>query len=315
MKSSLLIFAAGGAAGALIMWFLKPGPELGAGGAVSPSAVAATKAHDELANQKTARVQVLEKELKDLKSSMEGTPSSIISGLSAPAMSPANEKIMQDLETRQDEKEVNREVDRLTLRLNLAGDQKAALRKFLTDGKEKQREAIKAVTNGGFPESPSPEDFLTEEEFLKGILTAEQRAEYARAAEEWRRTRAEDFAQRKVRKLNHELNLSEQQKDKLFQAYAQQKLEATDPAKKAADDDTAPLPQGVVVDEVVVGIDRKAMEAILTTEQLAVYDRRQKEENEQMSGIIRVENGFTIEDLPVPLPTGDEDDEDDDAGE
>ena len=70
------------------------------------------------------------------------------------------------------------------------------------------------------------------EAFLNSLLTPEQQAEYARSQEEQRTGRAEEYAQRKVRKLNNDLSLSEEQKDKLFQAYAQQKLTATDSAKQ-----------------------------------------------------------------------------------
>ena len=53
------------------------------------------------------------------------------------------------------------------------------------------------------------------------------------------------------------------------------------------------------------------MELILTPEQLAVYDQREKEENEQAS-ITWEENGLMIEERAVPLPTGDEEEDEED---
>jgi hypothetical protein len=298
MKTPLLFFAAG----ALIVWFFKLPPEHGSGGKVeveakAPPGFMATKANDELAKQ-TARVQALEKEVNELKSGRARTDTT-------PSRTPFDEKRMEDLEKRQDEKDVNREVDRLTLRLKLMADQKLALRKFLTEGKEKQRTAFRATT-GVLVESPSK----GKEEFLKDLLTTEQQEEYARSVEDQRLSRAEEYAQRKVRKLNNELNLSEHQKDKLFQTYAQRKLEATDPTIKAEAGDTAPALQGVLPDAGGGDIDRKALELILTPGQLTVYDQRQKDENEKM-GIVREENGMMIEEFAVSLPTGDDEEEDD----
>lgn len=79
---------------------------------------------------------------------------------------------MEDMEKRQDEKDVNREVDRLTLRLKLTGDQKEALRMFLTDEKEKQRTAFRAMTAGTLANNWT-DQFLIVPQFLTDqFLTA-----------------------------------------------------------------------------------------------------------------------------------------------
>ena len=95
---------------------------------------------------------------------------------------------MEELEKRQDKNDVSREVDRLTLRLKLTEDQKAALRSFLKEGKEKQRTAFRAMPM----EIPSPMKGM--DGFLKELLTADQQAEYVRAREDQRQTRAEEYA-------------------------------------------------------------------------------------------------------------------------
>jgi hypothetical protein len=322
MKFPVLSFAAGAAAGAFVMWLVTPPADDDSRQSGGNRTVAGGPALSEEKEKLAARVQALERELKAARSEGESAEDTDGEG-SKPAQvfaTPFDDKGMEEMLRRRADRDVNREVDRTALRLKLTAEQKESLRRFLMDAKERERAMFQtAMRNGGEAERPEPGQ--SKEEFLKSILTADQQAEYERSREEQRTARAEDYAQRKVRKLNNDLNLSEEQKDRLFQAYAQQKLAATDPAKSAEPADVVARTGGAVAfaavgsaaggavepievefdtgDFTIGGgndIERATLESILTPEQLAVYDQRRAEEQVQLKKIINVEG------LPVPPP-------------
>ncbi len=307
----ILTFAAGAAAAsaAFLFW---PAAESADAAKLSAQTVRGAGLEEENAKL-TARVKQLEKQAAaggganaaaEPGASGRGTPRQVAQHF--------DESKMEEMMKRQAEREVNRETDKLALRLKLTPDQKEELRKFLLARKEREREMFRAaMRDGGKVESRPAGPGM--EEFLNGLLTPEQQAEYARSLEEQRRARAEDYAQRKVRKLNDQLSLSEEQKDGLFQAFAQRKLTETDPAGAARGDTVTPAAQGGAIafsaasgDGFVepvqfdfdVGeimspgsgdLDRATLESILTPEQLAVYDQRKAEEKERGPGLIQVE--------------------------
>jgi hypothetical protein len=336
MKTPVLFFVAGGAAGAVAMWLIQsseaPETRETTGGKPVASALRTSEKEEKLA----ARVQALEKELKAAK---EGSEDSIeddpikSQGKKAAKMirAPFGDEQIEEMMRKNAEREVSREVDRVALRLKLTPEQKESLRKFLTERKEQEHTSLKAAMKGGAPAEVTKRG-QSKDEFLKTLLTPEQQADYARSQEEQRTAKAEEYAQRKVRKLNNELNLSEEQKDKLFQAYAQQKLTPADPAKKEPSGDVtgtiafatvgASIGDGGPVEfefdgDALLGgnnksdIDRATVESILTPEQLAVYDQRKAEEQEQMKNVFRLEGGEAMTkslkirvEKPAPAPDG-----------
>lgn len=247
-----------------------------------------------------------------------------------------DESKMEEMMKQHAEREVNRETDKLALRLKLTPEQKESLRKFLLAQKESERAMFRTALKDGGQVEAKPAG-QSKEDFLKGLLSPEQQTEYARSQEDQRKARAEDYAQRKVRKLNDQLSLSEEQKDGLFQAYAQKKLVETDPAKAPAGDNVVkaathgaiafsagaaeggvePIEFDFDVGEVMNpgsgDLDRATLEGILTPEQLAVYDQRKAEEKAQGNGFfhveglpdatggaVRIEVNKTVEEVPAP---------------
>lgn len=335
MKTPVLFFVAGGAAGAVAMWLIQSSeaPETRETTAGKPAAAALRTSEKE--EKLAARVQALERELKAAKEGSEGSVEDPIKseGKKAAKMirAPFGDEQIEEMMKKNAEREVSREVDRFALRLKLTPEQKESLRKFLTERKEQEHASFKTAMKGGAPAEVTKRG-QSKDEFLKTLLTPEQQADYARSQEEQRTAKAEEYAQRKVRKLNNELNLSEEQKDKLFQAYAQQKLTPPDPAKKEPSGDVtgtiafatvgASIGDGGPVefefdgDALLAGnnkgdIDRATVESILTPEQLAVYDQRKAEEQEQMKSVFKLEGGEAMTkslkirvEKPAPAPDG-----------
>ncbi len=324
MKTVLLSSVAGAAAGALVMWLiLSPAsPDADRG---SPAATGSVKLAGE--NQKlTGRVQSLENQLAKVKSE---NPGNVAAAADAEDGKPKvitrtfDDKHMEEIMKKHGERDANREADKLALRLKLTPEQKESLKTFLLAEKEKERDMFRtAMKSGGKVEMPKKGE--GKEAFLNSLLTPEQQAEYARSQEEQRTARAEEYAQRKVRKLNNDMSLSEEQKDKLFQAYAQQKLTATDPAKQPDGGDAIGAAVGGAISFAAVqgdgngiaepieieldsgdffspgsgDLDREIMQSILTPEQLGVYDQRKAEEQE------RTKNRLHMDGLPGGLPAG-----------
>jgi len=311
MKTALLSSIAGAAAGAFIMWLIMSTASPDAAG--SPAAHGSVKLTGE--NQKlTERVQSLEKQLAKAKSGEAGDLAAAAEGDDNKAKMitrTMDNKHMEEMMKQHAERQANREADKLALRLKLTPEQKESLKKFLLAEKEKQREMFRTAAGGG-GKVEMPGKGADKEAFLNSLLTPEQQAEYARSQEEQRTARAEEYAQRRVRKLNNDLSLSEEQKDKLFQAYAQQKLTAADPSKQPEGGDAAGGAVGAAIsfasvtadgggasgpieieldagDFLMSGgsdLDRETMQAVLTPEQLAIYDQRKAEDQERMKTMI-----------------------------
>jgi hypothetical protein len=307
MKTPILFFSAGAVSGVLAMWLIQSSGAAGSGGKPDGKSVATgIRSSSEEKDKLLARVQTLEKELKQAKGNKAEKAEEKIAAAAAavPAkMVSFDEGKMEEMMKKGAERDVSREVDRLALRLKLSPEQKESLRKFLLARKEQERATVKAAMSGGnVRDALKPKE--SREDFMKSLLTPEQQADYARSQEERRTAKAEEYAQRKVRKLNNDLNLSEDQKDKFFQAYAQQKMTVNDAAKKEAGGDAAaksgtiafttvggsldggPLEFEFDSDALMPGanrsdLDRSTVESILTPEQLAVYDQRKAEEAEQ----------------------------------
>ena len=334
MKIRVLCLIAGAAAGALVMWLVQSSGD--AGGGAETRSPATGPALSEKEQKLTARVHALEKELKAVRatgSKDAGTADAPEEKSKASRVITAafDDKRIDEMMRQRAERDVNREVDRTALRLNLSAEQKESLRKYLMDGKERDRETFRtAMKNGGKVEASKPAQ--SKDEFLNSILTPDQQADYAKLREEQRTARAEEYAQRKVRKLNNDLNLSEEQKDKLFQAYAQQKLAATDASKQSEPGDVIGPRAGGTIAFASVGasaggsaepveiefdagdffaggggdLDRGHLESILTPEQLAVYDQRRADEQEHVKKMIQTETNRII-DTPAgdSAPAGD----------
>lgn len=145
-------------------------------------------------------------------------------------------------------KEVEREVSRLGLRLNLSEEQRAKVQEFLTARQGPALRAFQAVFASGLlnrslddPASLTPEDKaalarLDPEKnpetsldgILPGLLSADQLAEYQTAKEERRVSLAEENAAKALSSVKKMVDLSAEQQDALFQAVAQGQLAPAD---------------------------------------------------------------------------------------
>jgi hypothetical protein len=289
MKQPILLFTAGLATGAAAMWAVQSfQPDESGSGTSGPAVAKLTTEKAAL----TTRVEELERKLQTTAAMHDKAPDG------KPEVSVAN--IAQHLPSgidemmqRQGEADARREADRLALRLKLTPEQRESLHQFLLTSKKKDREAMQAAMKGDASSALNIPRGSSEEKdaFLQAMLRPEQQAEYAKSKDEARTAKAEEHAQRKVRRLTNDLSLTEEQKDKLFQSYAQQKLaepEGSGSGRAAAfsiggdvmdlDIDIPGLPgAGSASDK-----DREMLAGVLTPEQLAVYDQRRAERAEAM---------------------------------
>lgn len=126
----------------------------------------------------------------------------------------------------------------------------------------------------------------TPEQFLERLLTPEQKAEMSLATQNHRNSQAEEFAQTAVRNLTQQLQLTEDQRAKVFQAYAAKKLadfdappQPVEPDTRRADECAASvwlLRHGMNLgrgQNESYKLDRATLQGLLTPEQLAVYDQ------------------------------------------
>jgi hypothetical protein len=297
MKTPVILsFAAGAACGALGLWLLQPAQpapsaETKTTAATAP-ATAGAQSKGFIRGAKTG-----EADPGGQKKDTEKSPLDVLATLNKMAV---NDTELQDLLRKAGAKEVSREVDRLALRLNLTEEQKEKLRIFLMDQKERELARMNASLKG---ENPATTASQSKESFLSDLLSEEQAAEYAKAQQEEKTARAEDYAQRKLRRLDRDLNLTPQQEDALFQAFAQRRLTE---AEVVSSDVTGIKAAGGALGHMSIAIaggtdagtvepieidlpeplellggsddhDRALLEPVLTPEQLAAYDKQRAE--------------------------------------
>jgi hypothetical protein len=314
--AAFLTFAAGAATASVcfLLWNLLQDPEK------SPTYKLLNTGLSEENQKLNDRVKALEKQVASVKTKAGGPEAGAaekpVDGKPQVVTTHQfDESKMEEMMKQHMEREVNRETDAMALRLKLTPEQKGALRKFLLAKQDSESLVSRTTNKNGETVEEYADEGQSEEDFLEELLTPEQLAEYARSLEEQHKANAEDYAQRKLRKLNEQLSLSEQQKDSLFQAFAQKKLAGTDPAATSPGGDVlkeatggaisiagaaigssaaGPIGFEFDVDEMFNPgsgeLDRATLEGILTPEQLAVYDERQAEEKERGHGFIHIDN-------------------------
>jgi hypothetical protein len=165
---------------------------------------------------------------------------------------------------------IDQQVERLTKELNLDTVQTDTLRQKLNAmGEQEMAEFSKRLNDP----NTSPEDLIRRDggvfaeekldEALKGTLTDEQYAGYSTKQLAQRAERLERQANGEVERLGGRLNLTEEQKDKVFQAVVTTS-DNFDPALKVETGSAADIPQGLSRED--------AIRAVLTPEQVKIYD-------------------------------------------
>jgi hypothetical protein len=199
-------------------------------------------------------------------------------------------------------KDTIREINRLALRLKLTPEQKEQLQQFLEEKNRLAMEQLqRAVDSGALTramkggEGLTPEDHRImadldasehpEEEtdtFLAKLLTPEQQQEYAGSKEEKRVAEAEESAHEALAAISKQVDLTSDQKDRLFQALAQRKLTA---APKSKDPETA-----FSLGDAMPQFDKSSddvLRSILTAEQFQAYEKSREEEERATKEIIK----------------------------
>lgn len=293
MKAKLLLFSTGLATGAGLMWLIQSN--------TAPDGLVETKAAARALDEKqklAVRVTELEKKLQAAESKESEAGGKLAAKVKEQIYEPAVSRPFEAMLREHFQRNANREADKMALRLKLTPEQKAALKTYLLTQGERQRAMVDSLAKSGGQDFKPTDPAAEKAAFLNSLLTPEQQAEFAKAKEEDRTAKAEEYAQSKVRKLNNDLNLSEEQKDKLFQTFAQRKLAPPDAAGKTAQTPADAImgatvavfggaggPMDIDVEGLIGGdaqaaADREMLSGILTPEQLAVYDQRREDEKQ-----------------------------------
>jgi RNA polymerase sigma factor (sigma-70 family) len=198
--------------------------------------------------------------------------------------------------TEEMKKEAAREVNRLALRLKLTPEQKQQLQEFL-EGKNRIRieELKRAVASGAFTRAMKGGEDLTPEDhkimadldatehpeaetdaFLANLLTAAQQQEYAVSKEEKRVADAEESAHDALTAIGKQVDLTADQKDRLFQALAQRKL-AAPPKPASAGESGVAFSLGDAMPQFDKSND-EVLRSILTAEQFQAYEKSREED-------------------------------------
>ena len=201
--------------------------------------------------------------------------------------------------------EATRELNRLAQRLNLTPEQKEKLLKFLEGQHRNSINQLKLAVESGLlnravkgKENLSAEDQKALEQmdadedptvkmdpFLEKLLTPDQLAEYGKAKNEKRVAEAEEHAHDVLSSIGKKVDLTAEQKDRIFQELAQRKLELE---KKPS---TLNAEGGVNLSATMAEFDNSnddVLRGILTEEQFKTYEQSRAEEERQMKDVLKV---------------------------
>ncbi|HWB05693.1 MAG TPA: sigma-70 family RNA polymerase sigma factor [Verrucomicrobiales bacterium] len=203
--------------------------------------------------------------------------------------------------------EASREVNRLALRLKLTAEQKEKLTKFLEDKHQRSMDRLKhAVETGLLTRAMKGTENLSEEDqkllaeleaddhddrdldpFLGTLLSQEQLAEYGKSKEEKRVAEAEERAHTTLSAIGKQVDLTEDQKDRLFQQMAQRELTAKKPHPGSVETDAGALTVNLAGSEFDRAND-DVIRSILTPEQFETYAKSREEEERQAKEVMKL---------------------------
>lgn len=213
-----------------------------------------------------------------------------------------------NMATSQMKQDALREVNRLALRLKLTPEQKEKLAKFLEEKHQKDTEMLQKAVETGLltramkgSENLSPEDkkLLAQldaddhkeeaeelDPFLATLLSPEQMVEYGKSREEKRVADAEESAHTTLNAIAKQVDLTNDQKDRLFQQLAERGL-AKKPESASGESGAA---FAVDIGETLTEFDRAnddVIRGILTPEQFEAYEKSREEEERQMKEVMK----------------------------
>lgn len=181
---------------------------------------------------------------------------------------------------------MNRELDKLTMRLKLTPDQVSQLKAYYEARNAKHIELVQTMLKSGDLMSPGMESRIKElrdsetadQEFVDSLLTPEQREENTRLREETKIANAERYAQSQVDRIDRDVGLGAEQKDALYAAFAKQRMDS-------GETDNSPSPHGEA-DSEPSGND--VLGSVLTPEQMEVLSRRRAERATEMQQMMQL---------------------------
>lgn len=155
--------------------------------------------------------------------------------------------------------QVNKKVSALKLRLKLTDQQEQAVRDLLN------RQAHDKLSKKDMATATAPVNVEAE---LKNLLAPEQYAEYQNYQNDEQRTQAEMLASFELAQLSSALQLSEPQKDQVFNILYQQNISLIS--------STGPTPSL----QERLEAERAALRSVLTPEQMTIYEKQRDSQRE-----------------------------------
>lgn len=161
---------------------------------------------------------------------------------------------------------------------NFAKALKSGLMAKMASDPKSLTEAEKAELQTAAPKEAAPE-----QDPLKEILTEEQFAKHLEAKQQKRVNDAESVASDSLKKLGEAFDLSEEQKDSIFQAVAQHEL--------SQESSSGDGPAGALDPRAMAEERDRIIREQLSEQQAVLFDAKRQEDRERWSGFIRMMSG------------------------
>lgn len=224
-----------------------------------------------------ARLEESQRRIKELEKGVHAVPPPALpASIPVPVddskpvpMSMTPGKSMKDLTARMIKMSMQQRLIAMKSRLKLSPEQESQINAILKNWED-------SIAAGQTPAANIGQQFLD-------VLTPDQRSEYQKMQTEERTSAAETMATLGVNQLSASLNLTDQQKDQVFNALAQ--VQMMDPAtrQKMVQDLIA---QGMQPADAYTEIQRQALSKILTPEQMETYNQQLVAQRELMRTMI-----------------------------
>jgi hypothetical protein len=183
---------------------------------------------------------------------------------------------------------------RMKAKLNLTPDQEERIKEILMRQSEQglqMAQKMFGAKNGAPADQPSPQNFGNPEKEIQDLLTPEQKSTYKEYKKEEASANARVIANSELLQMQNLVGLTQEQQDKVFPILYEATMKQTDPERQSPavkSGDAGAIIQSAFDDKL------KAMEGVLTPEQLENYRKAQEAQLKLIKGM--------LPNLPKPQP-------------
>jgi hypothetical protein len=177
-------------------------------------------------------------------------------------------------------------LSRMKAKLNLTPDQEERIKEILARQSEQglqMAQKMFGAKNGAPADQPTPQNSGNPEKEIQDLLTPEQKTAYKEYKKEESSAKARVIANSELLQMQNTVGLSQEQQDKVFPILYEATLKQTDPDRQnpvMKSGDPAAIIQSAFDDKL------KAMEGVLTPEQLENYRKAQEAQLKLIKGML-----------------------------